>query len=587
MRMSRIFSQTLREAPSEAETASHQLLLRAGFIRQLAAGVFSYLPLARLALDKIEQIVREEMDAIGGQEITMPVVHPADIWKETGRWYEIDAEMGRFKDRSGRDMVLAMTHEEVITDLVRREIRSYRQLPQLVYHIQTKWRDDPRPRAGLIRVREFTMKDSYSLDADWAGLDQQYQAHYRAYLRIYAGCALPVVAVKSDVGMMGGQLAHEFMYLTPVGEDTLLFCDLCGFAANRQVAAIKKEIAASEAALPVKKVLTPNCKSIEELANFLKVEKARTAKAVFMMASIAAKEELKERFVFAVIRGDMEVNETKLANAIRARSLRPASEDEIRAVGAVPGYASPIGLKDILVVVDNLIPSSPNLVAGANEAGFHLLNVNYGRDYQADLVVDIAAAQQGDGCPACGNFLHEQRGIEVGNIFKLGTRYSEAMGCHYLDAQGQPQPVVMGSYGIGIGRLLACIAEQHHDDAGLVWPITVAPYPVHLVLLAGRGSNETAEIAERLYTELESAGIQALYDDRLESPGVKFNDADLIGLPIRLTVSDRAMKAGGVEFKRRDRIEREVIPFESVVQRIKLEILALTAEIEQAVSRIE
>ena len=587
MRMSRIFSQTLREAPSEAETASHQLLLRAGFIRQLAAGVFSYLPLARLALDKIERIVRQEMDAIGGQEITMPVVHPADIWKETGRWYEIDAEMGRFKDRSGRDMVLAMTHEEVIADLVRREIRSYRQLPQLVYHIQTKWRDDPRPRAGLIRVREFTMKDSYSLDADWAGLDQQYQAHYRAYLRIYAGCALPVVAVKSDVGMMGGQLAHEFMYLTPVGEDTLLFCDLCGFAANRQVAAIKKEIPASEAALPVEKVLTPNCKSIEELANFLKVEKARTAKAVFMMASIPAKEELKERFVFAVIRGDMEVNETKLANAIRARSLRPASEDEIRAVGAVPGYASPIGLKDILVVVDNLIPSSPNLVAGANEAGFHLLNVNYGRDYQADLVVDIAAAQQGDGCPACGNLLHEQRGVEVGNIFKLGTRYSEAMGCHYLDAQGQPQPVVMGSYGIGIGRLLACIAEQHHDDAGLVWPITVAPYPVHLVLLAGRGSNETAEIAERLYSELESAGIQALYDDRLESPGVKFNDADLIGLPIRLTVSDRAMKAGGVEFKRRARIEREVIPFESVVQRIKLEILALTAEIEQAVSRIE
>jgi prolyl-tRNA synthetase len=587
MRMSRIFSQTLREAPSEAETASHQLLLRAGFIRQLAAGVFSYLPLARLALDKIEQIVREEMDAIGGQEITMPVVHPADIWKETGRWYEIDAEMGRFKDRSGRDMVLAMTHEEVIADLVRREIRSYRQLPQLVYHIQTKWRDDPRPRAGLIRVREFTMKDSYSLDADWAGLDQQYQAHYRAYLRIYAGCALPVVAVKSDVGMMGGQLAHEFMYLTPVGEDTLLFCDLCGFAANRQVAAIKKGIPASEAALPVEKVLTPNCKSIEELANFLKVEKARTAKAVFMMASIPAKEELKEHFVFAVIRGDMEVNETKLANAIRARSLRPASEDEIRAVGAVPGYASPIGLKDILVVVDNLIPSSPNLVAGANEAGFHLLNVNYGRDYQADLVVDIAAAQQGDGCPACGKILHEQRGVEVGNIFKLGTRYSEAMGCHYLDAHGQPQPVVMGSYGIGIGRLLACIAEQHHDDAGLVWPITVAPYPVHLVLLAGRGSNETAEIAERLYSELESAGIQAFYDDRLESPGVKFNDADLIGLPIRLTVSDRAMKAGGVEFKRRARIEREVIPFESVVQRTKLEILALTAEIEQAVSRIE
>ena len=587
MRMSRIFSQTLREAPGEAETASHQLLLRAGFIRQLAAGVFSYLPLARLALNKIEAIVRREMNAIGGQEITMPVVHPADIWKETGRWYQIDAEMGRFKDRSGRDMVLAMTHEEVIADLVRREIRSYRQLPQLVYHLQTKWRDDPRPRAGLIRVREFTMKDSYSLDADWAGLDRQYDAHYRAYHRIYASCALPVVAVKSDVGMMGGQLAHEFMYLTPIGEDTLLICDSCGFSANRQIAGFKKPTPPGEDLLPVEKVLTPDCKSIEELANYLKVEKARTAKAVFMMATIPEKEELKERFVFAVIRGDMEVNETKLANAVRARSLRPATEEEIRSIGAVPGYASPVGLKDTLVVVDDLIPSSPNLVAGANEAGYHLLNVNYGRDYQADLVVDIAAAGAGAGCPVCGNPLQEVRGVEVGNIFKLGTRYSEAMRCYYLDAQGQPQPVVMGSYGIGIGRLLACIAEQHHDQAGLIWPVTVAPYPVHLVLLAGKGSNETGEAAERLYAGLESAGLSALYDDRLESPGVKFNDADLIGLPIRLTVSDRALKAGGVEFKRRDQTEREVIPFELVVQRVKTEISALTAEIEQEVSRIE
>ncbi len=296
MRMSRIFSQTLREAPNDAETASYQLLLRAGFIRQLAAGIFSYLPLARLALNKIEGIVRREMNAIGGQEITMPVVHPADIWKETGRWYQIDAEMGRFKDRSGRDMVLAMTHEEVISDLVRREIRSYRQLPQLVYHLQTKWRDDPRPRAGLIRVREFTMKDSYSLDADWAGLDQQYRAHYRAYHRIYASCALPVVAVKSDVGMMGGQLAHEFMYLTPVGEDTLLICDSCGFSANRQVAAFKKATPSSEAVLPVEKVLTPGCKSIDELANFLKVEQARTAKAVFMMATIPEKEGAERAF---------------------------------------------------------------------------------------------------------------------------------------------------------------------------------------------------------------------------------------------------------------------------------------------------
>ena len=583
MRMSRLFSQTLREAPSEAETASYQLLLRAGFIRQLAAGVFSYLPLARLSLNKIEAIVRREMNAIGGQEVTMPVVHPADIWKETGRWYEIDAEMGRFKDRSGRDMVLAMTHEEVIGDLVRREIRSYRQLPQLLYHIQTKWRDDPRPRAGLIRVREFTMKDSYSLDADWAGLDQQYNAHYRAYHRIYAGCALPVVSVKSDVGMMGGQMAHEFMYITPVGEDTLLLCDACGFSANRQVATFKKETLAAEAALPVEKVLTPGCKSIEELTGYLGVEKARTAKAVFLIATIPEKGELKEQFVFAVIRGDMEVNETKLANALKARSLRPATEEEIQSVGAVPGFASPVGLKDTLVVVDDMIPSSPNLVAGANETDSHLLNVNYGRDYRADLVIDIATAQEGAGCPVCDHPLREVRGVEVGNIFKLGTRYSEAMGCNYLDAQGEPKPVVMGSYGIGIGRLLACVAEQYHDDNGLIWPVTVAPYPVHLVLLAGRGSEETVQVAEKLYKDLETAGIQALYDDRLESPGVKFNDADLIGLPIRLTVSDRALNAGGVEYKRRDQAEKAVIPFDEVIQRIRSEIALLTAEIEQQV----
>ncbi len=587
MRMSRLFSQTLRESPSDAETASHQLLLRAGFIRQLAAGVFSYLPLARRALDKIEAIVRREMNAIGGQEMTMPVVHPADIWKETGRWYKIDAEMGRFKDRSGRDMALAMTHEEVVADLARREIRSYRQLPQLIYHIQTKWRDDPRPRAGLIRVREFTMKDSYSLDAERAGLDLQYQAHYRAYHRIYAACALPVLAVKSDVGMMGGQMAHEYMYLTPVGEDTLLLCDGCGFSANRQVAAFRKEQPPEEAPLPVEKVFTPGCKSIQELANYLQVAQSRTAKAVFMMATIPQGEMLQERFIFAVIRGDMEVNETKLANAVGAQSLRPATEVEIRQVGAEPGFASPVGLKNTLVVVDDLIPNSPNLAAGANEADYHLLNVNYGRDYQADLVVDIAAAQAGDGCAVCGDPLREVRGVEVGNIFKLGTRYSEAMGCYYLDAQGQPKPIVMGSYGIGIGRLLACVAEQYHDEYGLTWPITVAPYPVHLVLLAGRGSNVTAETAERLYAELEAAGIETLYDDRQESPGVKFNDADLIGLPIRLTVSERALQAGGIEFKRRDRAEREVIPYSSVIQRLGAEIETMVAEIEQRVMQVE
>jgi prolyl-tRNA synthetase len=581
MKMSKLFSQTIREAPSEAEVTSHRLLVRAGFIRQLAAGIFSFLPLGRRALDKIENIIRQEINHIGGQEMSMPVVHPAEIWKATGRWYQIDAEMGRFKDRSGRDMVLAMTHEEVIADLVRKEVRSYRQLPLLLYHIQTKWRDDPRPRAGLIRVREFTMKDSYSLDADWEGLDRQYRAHYQAYFNIFLRCALPVVAVKSDVGMMGGQLAHEFIYLTAIGEDTLMICQKCGASANRQVARFRKSIAPSQEPLEIEKVATPGCKTIDELASFLGVPPAKTAKAVFMIADIPDGQTSRQSFVFALVRGDMEVNETKLANTVKARGLRPATEDEILSVGAVPGYASPVGLKNVSVVVDDAIPFSANLVSGANQEGFHLLNVNYGRDFQADFVADIALAQQGDPCEVCGGELKAVRGVEVGNIFKLGTRYSDALGCTYLDAEGQPKPVVMGSYGIGSDRLLACIAEAHHDDNGLIWPVSVAPYQVHLVLLAGKGGEETAEIAERLYVELENASLEVLFDDRPESPGVKFNDADLIGLPVRLTVSERARQAGGVEFKRRDRDEREVVPFEQVVTRVKAILESMQADIDR------
>jgi prolyl-tRNA synthetase len=591
MRMSKLFSQTLREAPADAEVTSHQLLIRAGFIRPLAAGVFSYLPLARRSLKKIEAILREEMNAISGQEITMPIVNPADIWRETGRWYQIGAEMGRFVDRRGRDMALAMTHEEVVADLVRHEIRSYQQLPQLIYHIQTKWRDDPRPRAGLIRVREFTMKDSYSLDSNWDGLDRQYRAHYQAYFNIFHRCGLDAIAVKSDTGMMGGQMAHEYMYLTPIGEDTLLLCDTCHYAANRQIAHFRKPIAAAESLQAIEKVATPECKTIEDLANFLGVNKSRTAKAVFLVATIAEGEKDIDRFVFAIVRGDMEVNETKLANAVKAKDLRPAREEEIRAVGAEPGYASPVGIqksKDMglgakgMIVVDDMIPKSPNLVAGANEPGYHLRNVNYGRDYTADVIADLAAASEGDACVECGGALRAVRGVEVGNIFKLGTRYSEAMGCHFRDQDGISKPVIMGSYGIGTGRLLACIVEEHHDEYGLIWPVSVAPYMVHLVVLKGKGTEgveDSEAYAERLYAELQVAGIEVLYDDRDESPGVKFNDADLIGLPIRLTVSARAMKQGGVEFKRRDQKEKRVIPSTEIVATIQAEIDNLYADI--------
>ncbi len=579
MRLSHHFGSTLRESPAGVEALSHQLLLRAGFIRQLGQGLFSYLPLARRSLTKIENIMREEMNAIGGQELTMPVVHPAEVWQATGRWYSVGAEMARFKDRKERDMALAMTHEEVVADLCKTEIKSYRQLPQLVYHIQTKFRDDPRPRAGLIRVREFTMKDSYSLDLDEAGLDRQYRAHYQAYFNVFNRCGVPTIAVGSDVGMMGGSQAHEFMYLTPIGEDTLVLCRNCGYAANRQIARFAKPPAPPEALRPLEKVATPDTKTIEALAALLGVPKSKTAKAVFVIAGHEEEGATREEFIFAVIRGDMEVNETKLGNAVKADWLRPATDAEIRATGAAPGYASPIGLRTVTVVVDDAVPASPNLVAGANEEGYHLLNTNTPRDYAASIVADIAAAGDGDACPQCGRPLYTARGVEVGNIFKLGTRYSAAIGATYLAADGTEKPIIMGSYGIGSGRLLACVAEEHHDDKGLIWPISVAPYRVHLVALAGAGAS-VAETSERVYRALLDADIEVLYDDREESPGVKFADADLIGLPLRLTVSARSIGKGGVEMKRRNRPDVEIVSESDLVTRVQAEIKSMFEAIE-------
>lgn len=577
MRLSHLFSQTLREIPSEAEVTSHQLLVRAGFIRQLGAGIFTYLPLAYRTLTKIMNIMREEMNAIGGQEILMPVVHPADVWKETGRYYQIGSEMGRFKDKTDHDMVLAMTHEEIVADLVRGVIRSYRQLPALVYHLQTKWRDDPRPRAGLIRVREFIMLDSYSLDSGWEGLDAQYQAHYDAYFRIFKRCGLSTVAVQSDTGMMGGKMAHEYMYLTPIGEDSLLFCDSCGYSANRQVAAVRKPSPEPEVQLPLEKVATPNASSIEELASFLQVPTSRTAKAVFFIAEVDDQDGNRcERFVFAVVRGDMDVNETKIANLLKARELRPAVAEEIKASGAAAGYASPVGLKDVLVIVDELIPLSPNLVAGANEEGYHLRNVNYGRDFSATIVADITSAREGDACPQCGARMRLTRGVEVGNIFKLGTRYTDALNCTFLDENGNSNPVIMGSYGIGVGRLLACVAEEHHDEHGLIWPVSIAPYPVHMVILPGR-EMDTSSIASGIEKELTAAGYEPLVDDRIESAGVKFNDADLIGLPLRITVSERALKQGGVEFKSRRSGENLIVPVAEVKNEVEKFLMNLKA----------
>ncbi|MEP7356549.1 MAG: proline--tRNA ligase, partial [Anaerolineales bacterium] len=431
-----------------------------------------------------------------------------------------------------------------------------------------------------IRAREFTMLDSYSLDPDEAHLDKQYRAHYQAYFDIFHRCGVPVIAVRSDVGMMGGSLAHEYMYLTPIGEDSLLLCDKCGYAANRQIARFRKPAAAVEEAKPVEKVATPHTPTIEALAELLGVTKARTAKAVFMVATVTEGQEQVEKFVFAVVRGDMDVNETKLANAVKARELRPAREAEIVAAGAVPGYASPMGLdpKKALVVIDEAVAESPNLVAGANEAGFHNLNVNYGRDFQAAIVTDLAAAAEGDACPNCGQALRMVRGVETGNIFKLGTRYTKAMGATFIDRDGTAKPVIMGSYGIGSGRLLACVAEEHHDADGLCWPVSVAPYHVQLTLLPDNAGTAAAA-ADKLYADLQAAGVEVLYDDRDERAGVKFKDADLIGLPIRVTVSDRSLKQGGTELKRRDQAEREMVPMDGTVARVQAILEELRAGI--------
>ncbi|MGH3976900.1 MAG: proline--tRNA ligase, partial [Pseudonocardiaceae bacterium] len=499
MRMSSHFGMTLRTAPGRTDAEGHQLLLRAGFVRQLGQGIFSYLPLAWRSLKKIENIMRAEMDKLNGQELSMPVVQPSDVWKATNRYYEIGPEMARFRDRRDRDMVLAMTHEEVVIDLCKSEIHSYRDLPRLVYQIQIKFRDDPRPRAGLIRVREFTMKDSYSLDTDEAGLDKQYRAHYQAYFDIFNRCGVPVIAVGSDVGMMGGNLAHEYMYLTPIGEDTLVLCDACGYAANRQIARFRKPTPTREEAKPLERVATPETTTIDELTAYLKIPADKTAKAIFMAAErINPDGSVVIEPLLAVVRGDTEVNETKLANAVQVAEIRPMTEEEIAKIGAVAGYGSAVGVSGATIVVDDLVTTSSNLVAGANNEGYHFLSTNYGRDYTADVVADIIAARDGDSCVVCGQPMRTTRGVESGNIFKLGTRYSKAVGATYLDANGERQPIVMGSYGIGVGRVLACAAEEHRDENGLTLPISIAPYQVHICRLAG-DNTELARVADDLY----------------------------------------------------------------------------------------
>ena len=550
MRVSKLFGKTLRDDPSEAEIASHRLMLRAGLISQVATGVYSYLPLAWRSLRKIEQIIREEMDAAGGQELRLPVLQPVEIWETSGRSAVFGHDMFRVQDRRERPMVMAPTHEEVLTSHVKANVNSYRDLPLILYQIQTKFRDEPRPRGGLIRVREFDMKDAYSFDADDEGLDRSYQAMVRAYKRIYERCGLDTIMVEADSGAIGGKDSHEFIALAEVGEDTVVLCGSCGYAANVERAAFKKTPNPPEDPLPLEEVATPGIKTIEDLARYLDTPAWRTLKAVIYMAD--------GEMVFVAIRGDLEVNEVKLKNALGGAELRFATPQEVEEAGLVPGSASPIGANARIVADDSLRLGS-NFIMGSNKDGYHLRNANSPRDFEPDLVTDIALVQDGYACPTCDGVLSTSRGIEVGHVFKLDTRYSEAFGCTYPGQDDVQRPVVMGCYGIGVGRLLAATVEQTHDKAGMVLPEAVAPYAVRLAALNVE-REDVAEAADALYNNLTKAGVEVLYDDRQESVGVKFNDAELLGLPILLVVSPRNITKDVVEVRRRAGGESTLVP---------------------------
>lgn len=535
MRLSKLFGRTLREAPADAEMVSHQLALRAALVRQVLTGIYSYLPLGWRVLTKIEQIVREEMDAIGGQEIGMPVVHPADIWPEPARG-----------DCHRRDLDLAMT-------LLRTEINSYRQLPVMFYHIQTRFCDEPRSRGGLLRARAFPMKAAYSCHASEDDLNHFYPSMYQAYVNIFRRCGLETIVVEADTG-------HGFMILSDEGEDTLIRCSACEYQARAERATFMKPIYDQGGEeLPIEEVATPGCKTIQELANYLGVATHQTLKAVFYATG--------GQVVFALIRGDLEVNEAKLANALgMPPDLHVATEGELAEAGIVAGYASPVGLSGIKVVADDSIQMGVNFVAGANKEGYHCKNVNYPHDFSVDILTDIALARAGDACPQCGGPLMAARSIEVGRLLKLGTRYGEEAGATFLDKDGQARPIVMGSYGIGLTRLMAAVIEQYHDEKGIIWPVSVAPYSIHLLSLGT--DTEVAARAEELYAGLQARGYEVLYDDRDETAGVKFNDADLIGAPLRLTVSARNLKQNSVEAKLRWEEERELVPFERLYERV-------------------
>ena len=569
MRISEMYAPTLREVPAEAEVISHKLMLRAGFIRKAAGGMYTYLPLALRVLKKIEQIVREEMDKAGAQELLMPIVQPAEIWQESGRWSVYGDEMFRLKDRHNREFCLGPTHEELVTTLIRADVRSYRQLPLNVYQIQNKYRDERRPRFGLMRGREFIMKDSYSFDRDEAGLDVAYNKMYDAYTNIFSRCGLNFRPVEADSGAIGGSGSHEFMAIADSGEAEIVYCEKCQYAANVEKAELFPLEAAAEEMQALKEVETPNCKTIEAVCEFLHLPVVKSVKAV------AFKSE--KGLILCFVRGDHEVNEIKVANACGVPEVEMAPEEMLTAAQTVGGFMGPVGMDTTktIVLIDNTVMKMHNVCCGANKVGIHYVNANPERDFKATIVADIRLMQEGDPCPHCGAPVKVARGIEVGQVFKLFTKYSSALKATYLDEAGKEQPMVMGCYGIGVSRTMAAAIEQYNDKDGIIWPVSIAPYAVIVVPVQMKDAVSVAK-AEEVYQQLCQAGIETVIDDRDERPGVKFKDADLIGYPLRVVVGPKGLAEGKLEVKARKTGSVEMVDLDSqYIDKIKSLLAAL------------